>query len=68
MGKLYDNEELCKVLKDILFRGEAVSYNPDKVAIADAKMYGFIRVENGRIVIANRIFEIRLYNYFFGEK
>ena len=27
MGKLYDNEELCNVLRDILFGGEAVSYN-----------------------------------------
>ena len=67
MGKLYDNEELCKVLKNILFGGEAVSYNPDKLAIADARMYGFIRIENGKIVIANRIFETRLYNYFLGE-
>ena len=67
MGKLYDNEELCNVLKDILFGGEAVSYNPDKLAIADARMYGFIKVENGKIVIANRVFETRLYNYFLGD-
>ncbi|MBR1599921.1 MAG: 9-O-acetyl-N-acetylneuraminate esterase, partial [Lachnospiraceae bacterium] len=67
MGKLYDNEELCNVLKDILFGGEAVSYNPDKLAIADARMYGFIKIENGKIVIANRIFETRLYNYFLGD-
>ena len=67
MGKLYDNEELCKILKDILFGGEAVPYNPDKLAIADARMYGFIKAEDGKIVIANRIFETRLYNYFLGE-
>ena len=67
MGKLYDNEELCNVLRDILFGGEAVPYNPDKLAIADARMYGFIKVENGKIVIANRIFETRLYNYFLGD-
>ena len=67
MGKLYDNEELCKILKDILFGGETVPYNPDKLAIADARMYGFIKAEDGKIVIANRIFETRLYNYFLGE-
>ena len=67
MGKLYDNEELCAVLKNILFGGESVPYNPDKLAIADARMYGFINVVNGKIVIANRIFETRLYNYFLGE-
>ena len=68
MGKLYSNEELCKTLKNILFGGEAISYDPDKPAVSDARMYGFIRVENERIVIANRIFETRLYNYFLGER
>ena len=67
MGKLYDNEELCRVLKDILFGGEPMPYNPDDLSLADARMYGFIKVENRRIIIANRIFETRLYNYFLGD-
>ena len=67
MGKLYDNEELCKVLKDILFGGEAVPYNPDKLAISDARMYGFITTENGIIVVSNRIFETRLYHFFLED-
>ena len=30
----------------------------------DGEMYGFIRNDNGALGIANRIFEMRLYNYF----
>ncbi|MBR1744023.1 MAG: AAA-like domain-containing protein [Lachnospiraceae bacterium] len=68
MGKLYDNDELCSVLKKILFNGDAVSFEPDKLAVNDARMYGFIHVNGGKISIANRIFETRLYNYFLGER
>lgn len=67
IGKLYDNEKLCDVLKSILFGGQSVSYHPDDLAMADAFMFGFIRVVNRNIIIANRIFETRLYNYFLGE-
>lgn len=67
MGKVYDNKELKEVLQSILFSGESVTYNPDKLAIADARMYGFVSVSEGKTVIANRIFETRLYNYFLGE-
>jgi len=29
-----------------------------------ATIFGFIRNDNGTVAVANRIFEIRLYNYF----
>ena len=41
-----------------------MGYNPDDTAIDVALMFGFIKVKNEIIVIANRIFEARLYNYF----
>ena len=68
MGKLSENEELCHALKEILFGGVSILYEPDKFAVMDAKRYGFISVENGKMVIANRIFETRLYNYFLGNE
>lgn len=57
MGKVYDNKLLCDLLKRILFGGERVPYNPDHVPSIDGEIYGFIKRENGAIVISNRIFE-----------
>lgn len=63
-GKLMDYPELTKIVYAILFRGESMGYNPDDMAIDIALMFGFIKVRDGIIIIANRIFEMRLYNYF----
>ena len=67
--KISDDPELRKILYAILFRGESYPYNPDNYAIDVGTMFGFIKEENGQAVIANRIFETRLYNLFlFGKK
>ena len=31
-------------------------------------MFGFVKVQNAEIVVANKIFETRLYNRFLGEE
>lgn len=67
MGKVHDNKKLYDILWRILFAGEAVSYNPDDIAISDAEMYGFVRNNGGTVQIANRIFETRLYNFFLSQ-
>lgn len=64
MGKVRDYPELAKKLYAILFAGKSLPYNPDDTAIDLAQMFGLVRNEDGRLVIANRIFETRLYNYF----
>lgn len=64
IGKLEDYPELKKIIYAILFRGESMGYNPDDRFIDVALMFGYIRTENEMIAIANRIFEMRLYNYF----
>ena len=64
MGKINDNHELKDLIKRILMLGDRVIYNADIVSIMDATRYGFVRNENGALVIDNRIFETRLYNYF----
>jgi len=65
-GKLNDYPELKALLNLLLFRGQAILYSPDDDAIDIALLFGFIKVkkEDGTIVIANRIFETRLYNLF----
>lgn len=57
-----------RMLYDILFCGETVSYNPDNQVIELAKMFGYIREQEGRIQVANRIFETRLYDYYLSEE
>lgn len=63
-GKLNDYPELRSILYSLMFRGQSIMYNPDTEAIDIALMFGFIKVENGTVVVANRIFETRLYNLF----
>jgi hypothetical protein len=64
MGKVTDYPELKNILYSILFSGEKIVYNPDDPDIDIASMFGFVKNNNGSVAISNRIFEIRLYNYF----
>lgn len=64
IGKLEDNASLRKLLYGILFKGQKIPYNPDDTTIDDAFMYGFVKNEHGLIAVANRVFEVRIYNWF----
>ena len=64
IGKLEDNASLRKLMYGILFKGQKIPYNPDDATIDDAFMYGFVKNEHGLIAVANRIFEVRIYNWF----
>ena len=56
--------ELDDMLQTLLFTGKSIAYNPDEPAVDVALMFGLIREKNGNIVVANRIFEMRLYNRY----
>lgn len=64
IGKLNDFPELDKVISKLLFQGQSIAYNPDDLAIQTAQMFGFVKVINSDVVIANKIFETRLYNNY----
>lgn len=64
VGKLDDYPELKRVVYRLLFQGQTIAYNPDDPAIQAAQMFGFVKKEDSSVVIANRIFETRLYNMF----
>lgn len=64
MGKLREYPELDSMLKKLLFTGADITYNADEPAFDMATMFGFIKNKNGQAVIANRIFETRLYNFY----
>lgn len=63
-GKLNDYPELKNILYSLMFQGQSILYSPDNDAIDMALMFGFIKIENDTLVVANRIFETRLYNLF----
>lgn len=64
MNKLEDYPKLEKMLQLLLFCGKSIPYSPDDRVISIASMFGFVKNDNGIVQIANRIFEIRLYNLF----
>ncbi len=63
-GKLEEYPQLKKILYRMLFEGQPIAYSPDDPALAKILMFGFGKVEHGTLLIANRIFETRLYNMF----
>ena len=67
MGKIRSFDKLRSQLKDILFNGETIAYLPDNKEQEQLIMYGFIVNKHNTIAVANRIFEMRLYNFFLGE-
>lgn len=65
--KLAEYPELEDMLYQVLFQGTTFTYNPDNHVIDMGIMFGFIKVLKGTIMVANRIFETRLYNYFLSS-
>jgi len=60
--------EMKKMFQAILFQGSEFAYNPDTKEINLACMFGYAYNKKGKVQIANRIFETRLYNYFYSEE
>lgn len=67
MGKLNNLPELRQQLRAMLMRGESIAAVPDDDEQRQLLMYGFARVEHNKLVVANKIFEMRLYVFFVGE-
>lgn len=66
-AKLINYPELKKKLRGILLRGETYAWLTLDDAQQQLMMYGFIRNNHNTVAIANRLFEMLLYNYFIGE-
>lgn len=68
INKLNDYPQLKKMLHSILILGGTVSFNPDSHIMDMASMLGFVKNDQGNLAVSNRIFEMRLYNYFLSEE
>lgn len=62
INKLEEYPEMKKSLYQVLTNGQKLSYNPDHEPTKLLLMFGFVKIQDNGIVIANRIFETRLYN------
>lgn len=62
INKLEEYPEMKKSLYQILANGQKFSYNPDHEPTKLLLLFGFVKIQDNGIVIANRIFETRLYN------
>ncbi len=61
-------EALRVLLYELLYEGQTFLYNTDDNVLDIAEMFGYIRNDNGKVMVANRIFETRLYNLFISEE
>ncbi len=66
--KLSDNPQLKKMLYELLYEGKTFPYNMDDGVVDIAKLFGYIKDDDGKIMVANRIFDTRLYNLFISEE
>lgn len=66
--QLNDYSDLKRMLNAILLQGKRITFNPDNSAINLAFMFGYIVNGKGSVQVANRIFEMRLYNLFLSEE
>lgn len=64
INKLEDDTTLRKLLYAMLFQGRKFLFNAYDSAIHSAMMYGFVQNDNGTLIIANRIFETVIYDWF----
>jgi len=64
-----NNRDLFGFLFDLIFVGEEYVLNADNPVINLGLMYGFIKIgEHGKVKVANRIFELRMSNYFVSKE
>lgn len=56
------------MVEEILYQGRIIAYSPYVESINLGIMFGFLKEEEGHIVVANRIFEMGLLNMFITEE
>ena len=61
-------QELRGMMEELIYQGKRIPFSPDEKAINIGLMFGFLKEEDGKVIIANRIFEMRLLNLFIAEE
>ncbi|KIR02607.1 hypothetical protein P261_01422 [Lachnospiraceae bacterium TWA4] len=66
--KLDENIQLRKLIYAIVVEGKNISFNRQDELIALGVAFGWLKGENGRTIISNRIFETVIYNKLLQER
>ena len=66
--KLSDFPEMRKILYEVLYEGHSFPFNIYDSSWNIAVMFGYIKNSDEKVAVANRIFEIWLYNLFASEE
>ena len=66
--KLKEYPQLKERIYAILFTGRSFPYHIEEEITNIGVMFGFLKEEEGQVVIANRLFEIWFYNLFIAEE
>lgn len=61
-------EDLYKIVEDIIYCGKRIPYSLEEKSINLGVMFGFLKEENGRVTMANRLFEMCLLNMFMARE
>ncbi len=61
-------KDLRKAIQEIIYQGKRVPFSPNEKAINLGIMFGFLKEENGQVVLSNRVFEMYLMNLFATEE
>lgn len=65
---LAEYPELDILLPNILFNGMEYAFNAYNAAINIGTMFGFLKESDGKTIIANRIFEMHLYQFYLSRE
>ena len=65
--QLHTFPDLRNIIEEILYQGKIIPFSADVKSVNIGMMFAFLKEENGRVAISNRIFEMRLLNMFITE-
>ena len=65
--KLTEYPKLREVIQNILFYGSSYPFNRENMLINLGLTFGFLKEESGTVVISNRIFETKMYDWFLAD-
>lgn len=60
--------ELRDVIEQIIYQGSRIPFSPAEKPLNLGLMFGYLKEKDGHIVIANRIFEMYLLNWFITQE
>lgn len=65
--KLTEYPRLKEIIQNILFHGIAYPFNRENMLINLGVTFGFLKEKEGTVVVANRIFETKMYDWFLTD-